>query len=94
MVDSAANVYIYNDWRLITNYTEKPIRVGGFTADRVLLGKKKVKIRLAKKDGSEGLILTLINIFYILYSSLDLISFSLLNNVGYYYPNKDQILYD
>lgn len=78
-MDSVVNVHICNNQRLITNYTKKVIKIGGFTIDVVLLGRKKVKIRLAKKDGSKNLLLILTNIFYLPNSPSNLISLELLN---------------
>ncbi len=93
-MDSAADVHVCNDQRLMTEYTEKPTRVGGSTADGVSPGRGKVKIRLAKKDGSEGLVLTLTNVFYLPNSPSNLVSLGLLNDAGIYHHNEDQILYD
>lgn len=94
LVDSATNVHIYNDKRLMTEYTKKPTRVGESIADRISLGRKKVKIRLAKKDSSKDLMLTVINVFYLPNSASNLVSFGLLDNTKIYYHNKDQIFYD
>ena len=58
-MDSAADVHVCNDFRLRTGYLANPIRVGGSTLDGILPGRGTVKIRLAKKDGSERLILNL-----------------------------------
>ncbi len=87
-------MHVCNDQRLITEYIEKPTRVGGSTANGVSLGRRKVKIRLAKKDGSKSLVLTLTNVFYLPNSPSNLISLGLLNDTGIYHHNKDQTLFD
>ncbi len=78
----------------MTEYTEKPRRVRGSTTDGVSPSRGKVKIQLAKKDGSEDLVLTLINIFCLPNSFSNLVSLDLLNNAGIYYHNEDQTLYN
>ena len=93
-MDSAADVHVCNDFRLMTGYLANPTRVGGSTSDGILPGRGIVKIRLAKEDGSEGLILNLQNVFYLPNSPSNLVSLGLLNNAGIYHDNKNQILYD
>lgn len=85
---------VCNNQRLITKYTEKLTRVRRSTTDEISPGRGKVKIWLAKKDGSEDLVLILPNIFYLPNSPLNLVSLSLLNDVGIYHHNKDQTLYN
>lgn len=63
LVDSAADVHVCSDPRLMTDYSTNPTRVGGSTSDGTSPGIGTVKIRLAKEDGSEGLILNLRNVF-------------------------------
>lgn len=87
-------MYICNDQKLITNHIEKPIKVEGFIANKVLLGRKKVKIRLGKKNGLKILVLTFTNVFYLPNSPSNLVSLSFFNDTGIYYYNKDQILYN
>lgn len=76
------------------NFAERPIRVGGSTSDRVLLGQGTVRIRLALEDKTKGVILNLQNVYYLLNSLSNLISLSLLNDAGIYYDNKQQALYN
>lgn len=64
-MDSAADVHVCNDQRLMTDFTEKPTKVGGSTADGVSPGRGTVRIRLALEDGSEGVILNLRDVFYL-----------------------------
>lgn len=61
----------------------------GISPDR-----RKIKIRLKLKDRTEGLVLILTNVFYLLNNLSNLGSLSLLNNTGIYHHNKDQILYN
>ncbi len=76
------------------DFTENPIKVGGSTSDDISPGKGKVKIRLALKDGTEGLVFTLINVFYLPNSLSNLVNLGFLNNAGIYYHNEDQTLYN
>ena len=78
----------------MTEYTEKPTRVRGSTANRVSHGRWKINIQRAQKDGSESLVLTLTNVFDLPNSSSKLVSLDLLNNTRIYHYIKDQILYD
>lgn len=93
LIDSTATIHICNNEELGIKYTEKLIKVGRSMADKVSPNRKKVKIRLVKNN-SESLVLTLINIFYLLNSSSNLISLSLFNDAKIYHYNKDQTLYD
>lgn len=88
-MDSITDMYVYNNKRWMIKYTDKSIRIRRSTADKISLDKRKVKIQLAKKDSLEGLMLTLINIFYISNSLLTLISFGLFNDSKIYHYNKN-----
>ncbi len=94
LIDSGANVHVCNDLRLMTDFAERPTRVGGSTLDKVSPGWGTVRIRLALEDGSKGIILNLQNVFYLPNSPSNLISLSLLNDAGIYYDNEQQALYD
>ena len=59
LIDSAANIHVCNDLRLMTDFLENPTRVGGSTSDGISPGRGTVKIRLAMEGGSKGLILNL-----------------------------------
>lgn len=76
------------------NFIENLIKVEGSTSDGILPGREKIKIRLVLKDGIEGLILTLINIFYLPNSPSNLVNIGLLNNAKIYHNNKDKTLYN
>lgn len=78
----------------MTNFTERPIIVGGSILDRVSLGQDTIQIRLALEDGIEKIILNLYNVYYLPNSPLNLISLSLFNYAGIYYDNNQQALYD
>lgn len=93
-MDSAADVHVCNDLRLMTDYLANPTRVGGSTSDGISPGRGTVKIRLANEDGSEGLILNLRNVFYLPNSPSNLVSLGLLNDAGIYHDNENQTLYD
>ena len=91
LMDSAADVHVSNDLRLMTDFKENPTRVGGSTSDGISPGRGNVKIRLAKEDGSEGLILTLRNVFYLPNSPSNFVSLGLLNDIPY---NDDERVCD
>lgn len=69
-------------------------RIREFIVDGVLLSRRKVRIRLTKKNILENLVLTLTNIFYLLNNLSNFINLSFFNNAEIYYHNKDQILYN
>lgn len=78
----------------MTDFKENHIKVGGLISDGISPNKRKVKIKLALKDGTEGLVLTPTNIFYFSHSPSNLVSLGLLNDIGIFYYNKDQTLYN
>lgn len=59
LVDLAADVHVCNDHLLITEYQERPTKIGRSTSDRIFLRKGKIRLRLGFKNGSKGLILNL-----------------------------------
>lgn len=75
-------------------FIENPTKIGKLTSDGILPINEKIKIRLALKDRTKKLVLTLTNIFYFLHSLSNLVKLELLNNIKIYYHNKNQILYD
>lgn len=77
----------------MTEYQKPFTRIGGSISNRVSLGRRKIQLRLGLKDGSEGLILNLYNMYYFLNSLCNLVSLSFLNNNGIYYDNKNKTLY-
>lgn len=94
LIDSTADVHIWNDKKLMSNFVENLTKVGGSNSNSILLGRGKVIIRLGLKDGTEGLVLILTNVLYLPNSPFNLVGLSLLNNAKIYYHNKDQILYN
>ena len=94
LIDSATDIHVCNDLRLMTDFIKKLTNVRGSTTDRVSPGCGIVWIRLALEDGQEGVILNLWNVFYLLNSPSNLISLSLLNNANIFYDNKHHILYN
>ena len=94
LVDSAAEIHICNNKKLIIDFTKNLTKVGeSTTSDGISLSRRNVKIRLALKDKIERLVLTLTNVFYLLNSPSNLGNLGLLNNTGIYYYNKDYTLY-
>ena len=51
------DVHVCNDRDLMTEYYDKPIRIGGSTSDGVSPGRGKVRLRLSQKDKTEAVIL-------------------------------------
>lgn len=78
----------------MTDFEKNSTKVRELILDGISFDRRRVKIRLALKNSIKGLVLTLANIFYLLYSLLNLISLGLLNNVRIFYHNKNQILYN
>ena len=93
LVDSATNVHVCNNQLLITEYRERPTKIGGSISDGVSPGRGKIRLRLALKDDSERLIPNLQNIYYVPNSLCNLVSLGLLNESGIYHDNKNEILY-
>lgn len=93
LVDSAADVHVCNDKRLMTEYRERPTRVGGSKSNGLSPGRGKVKLRLSLKDGSEGLMLNLFDALYLPNSPGNLVSLGRLNDSGIFYNNEDEKLY-
>lgn len=56
-MDKAIDIYNDNDFRLMTNFAERLIRVGGSILDKVLLRQGIVQIRLALEDRTKRVIL-------------------------------------
>lgn len=93
LVDSAADVHIYNDKLIMTVYQRQPTKVSRSTLHRVSPGRKRVCFRLELENGLESLILNLENVYYLPNSPYNLLSLGLLNNSGIFYDNKYQNLH-
>lgn len=78
----------------MTGYYDRPTRIGGSTSDGVLPGRGKVRLRLSQKDGSEGIIFDLKDVFFLPSSPSNLVSLALLNNGGIFHDNENETLYD
>lgn len=89
LVKYIADVYVYNNKKLIIDFIENSIKVRGLTLDDILPSREKVEIKLKLKDGIEGLVFILTNVFYLLNSSFNFISLGLLNNIRIYHHNED-----
>lgn len=92
-MDSAADVHVCNEKSLMMGYQELPTKIGGSTSDGISPGRGSVRLRLALKDGSEGLILNLRNAFYLPNSPCNLVNLGLLNDSGVFYDNEAETLY-
>lgn len=77
----------------MTNYRERPTSIGGSTSNGTSPGNGSVRLRLALKDDSEGLILNLQNVYYLPSSPCNLVSLALLNNSGIFHDNEHETLY-
>lgn len=78
----------------MTEFYDKPTRIGGFTSDGVSPGWGKVRLRLSLKDGTEGVILDLKDVFFLTSSPCNLVSLALLNNHNIFHDNKNETLHD
>lgn len=78
----------------MTDFAERLTKVGRSTSDGISPGRGTVQIRLALKDGTEGVILNLCNVYYLPNSPSNLVSLSFLNDAGIYYDNEQQALYN
>lgn len=78
----------------MTNYHKKPIQIGGLTADGMSPGRRKVLLCFNLKNGYEGVILDLKNVFLLPHSSSNLVGLGFLNNHEIFYNNENEMLYD
>ncbi len=78
----------------MTEYHERPTRIGGSTADSMSPGWGKVRLFLILKDGRESVILDLKNVFLLPHSPSNPVSLGLLNNHEIFYDNENEMLYD
>lgn len=74
------------------DFTKYIIKIRRLTLDNILLGKKKIKIKLIIRDKIEKLVLILTNVFYLINSSSNIVSLDFLNNIIIHHYNKDQNL--
>lgn len=93
-MDSTTDVHMSNDQSLMTEYYMHPIRIGRTTSNGILPSRRKIRLRLALKDESEGLIFNLHNMFYLSNSQCNLFSLGLFNNSSIYYDNENKTLYE
>lgn len=94
LVDNVANMYVLNNKSLMINFKINPTKVGGSISNNISSNRRKFKIRLALKNGTKRLVLTLTNVFYLFYSPSNLISLGFINSVRIFHHNEDQILYN
>lgn len=92
-IDLAANIYICNNWFLMTEYYKKLTTIGKSIIDSSSPGKARIQFRLGLKDGNKGMILNLQNVYYLLTSSYNLVNLRLLNNNRIFYDNRNKTLY-
>ncbi len=84
-MDSASDVHVCNDLKLITDFTEGPTGVGRSIAEGVSPRRGTFRIRMALKDGSERFILNFWNVFHLPNSPSNLVSSGFHNDAGVYY---------
>lgn len=77
----------------MTEYYERSTNVGGSTSEGISPGRGKVCLRLAQKDGSEGVILNLSDVYYLPRSPCNLVSLGRLNNHDIFHNNEHETLY-
>ena len=92
-MNSVANIYVYNNLRLMTDFAKKP-KIGKLTLDKISPGQGTIQIRLALEDKIEGVIFNFCNIYYLSNSSSNIINLNFLNDINIYYNNKWQVLYN
>ena len=74
-------------------YCTYSTNIGRSVLNKILLGQRKIQLRLAFKNGSESLILNLLNMFYLPNSLCNLLSLKLLDNSGIYHGNENKSFY-
>lgn len=79
-VNSVADVWVYNNKRIMINFEGKPTKIGRWILDSILPGKKKAKITLILNNSIKVQILILIHILYFSYSLSNFVWPNLLNN--------------
>lgn len=94
LVDSAADVHVCNNLDLMTEYHKKQTWIGSSTLNGVSAGRGKMRLWLSQKDGSEGVILDLKDVFFLPSSPSNLVSLVLLNNTGIFHNNENETFYD
>ena len=77
----------------MTDYYKRPTNVGGSTSEGISPGRGKVRLRLSQKDGSEGVILNLSDVYFLPHSPCNLVSLGRLNNHNIYHDNENETLY-
>lgn len=77
----------------MTEYQELPTRIGGSTSDGLSPSRGRIRLRLALKDRSKGLVLNLCNVYYLPNSPCNLVSLGLLNDSGIFHDNENETLY-
>lgn len=93
LIDSAADVHVCNDRSLMTEYHEKPTKIGGSTANDFSPGRGRIRLWLGLEDGSERMILNLRNVYYLPSSPCNLVSLGLLNDSGIFLDNGNVTFY-
>lgn len=77
----------------MTDYYEQPTNVGGSTSEGISPGRGKVRLRLSQKDGSEGVILNLSDVYFLPHSPSNLVSLGRLNSNHIFHDNENETLY-
>ena len=77
----------------MTEYWELPTWIGGSISNGDSLGRKKIRLCLSLKDGLEGLVLNLYNVFYLPNSPCNLVSLGLLNDNDIFHDNENKTMY-
>lgn len=84
---------ICNNRLLMKKYQEHLIKVDRSIFNGVLLGRRKIQLRLSLEDDLKNLILNLQNVYYLLNSFCNLVNLGFFNNNGYYHDNEYKNLY-
>lgn len=92
-VDSTANVYVCNNFSLMTNYYKRPTNVRGSSSEEISLRRKKIRFCLSQKNDSKSVFLNISDVYFFLHGLCNLVSFGCLNNYNIYHDNKNKTLY-
>lgn len=87
LVDSVANIHVYNDRVLMREYQKLPTRIGSSTSNRIFPGRGRIRLRFALKHRSNDLVLNFCNVYYLPNSLSNLIILGLLNDSEFFYDN-------
>lgn len=93
LLDNAADMHVSNCLENFLSYADNPSAMTGATSSGMSPGRGITRLHLAHKDGSDGAILTLHDVWYISQSPANLVSQARLNDSGVHYNDETWYLY-